>query len=105
MLGAVGRQVVETQLEGLGLGLIAEINVWCCWECWKVLDLPVFLRCCFNVKVKCQQCVRSPRYRLKSMTFPESTLWSGARMSKWNLDGKTVVEIALGLFCQSPMRM
>ena len=43
--------------------------------------------------------------RLKSMTLPESMLTSGARMSKWNLDGSTVLEMALGLFCQSPMRM
>ena len=39
------------------------------------------------------------------MTLPESMLTSGARMSKWNLEGSTVVEIALGLFCQSPIRM
>ena len=48
---------------------------------------------------------RSVCTRLKSMTLPDSVLTSGARISKWNLEGRTVPETALGLFCQSPITM
>ena len=39
------------------------------------------------------------------MTLPDNVLTSGARISKWNLEGSTVPETALGLFCQSPITM
>ena len=39
----------------------------------------------------------------QSSTLPDKTLWSGAKMPKWNLAGKTVLAMASGPFCQSPM--
>ena len=41
--------------------------------------------------------------RLKSITLPERTLWSGARIPKWHFEGSTALQTLLGWFCPSPM--